>query len=369
MAEEVNYASVVFKAKNNPPPEAKKEEDTVYDEVKVESKKSQETADTNESDKNTKQAEENHAGFLPDKKANNRRCHQVAFFLGFLCAILLAGIIVVVSVYIATLSEESETNELNQLKVNQTAILADNRNLTNLNNRLMSDNENLRKDNKNLTVQFDNLTKAYAVLENKMTELTSQNLNLTARNQELETQNLNLTTRNQKLEKERNNLTQEIQNIQTEWNELNVTRAQWSIDAYCTKENTGRQCKACQYGWLEEKSRCYAINDPEPPGQRNWEGAREDCRGKNSDLAVVVNEQEKTYISNNIWGSIGFWIGLRAEDGRWKWVDGRNLTESSWIQQPADNGQCVISVYNQGWKSVSCSDRNRWICEKAALSV
>ncbi|XP_040899640.1 natural killer cells antigen CD94-like [Toxotes jaculatrix] len=204
-----------------------------------------------------------------------------------------------------------------------------------------------------------------SVISENNNKLNEEILNLTTRNQELETQN-------QELEKERNDFKEEIQNIQTEWNELNVTRAQWSIDAYCPKENNIRQCKACQKGWLEEQSSCYAINDPPSAGQRNWEGALEDCRGKISDLAVVDNEQEKKYISDNSWGSSGdsgYWIGLRAEDGRWKWVDGRNLTESSWIQQPANNGQCVISVYNEGWKSVSCSDRNRWICEKAALSV
>ncbi|XP_040899637.1 CD209 antigen-like protein A isoform X2 [Toxotes jaculatrix] len=225
-----------------------------------------------------------------------------------------------------------------------------------------------------------------SVISENNNKLNEEILNLTTRNQELETRNQELETqkqelekrnqehekRNQELEKERNNLTEKIQNIQTEWNELNITRTQWSIDSYCPKKSNPRQCKACEEGWLIEQSSCYVIFDAQPPGQRNWEGAREDCRGKISDLAVVVNEQEKKYIIEHSWGSSGdkgYWIGLRAEDGRWKWVDGRNLTESSWIQQPAINGQCVISVENRGWKSASCSDRNRWICKKAALSV
>ncbi|XP_038566404.1 CD209 antigen-like protein A isoform X5 [Micropterus salmoides] len=254
---------------------ANKEEETVYSDVKVRSKTTEKTADTNIS-----------AGLLPDQKTNSRgRCYQqVACCLGILCVILLLGIIAV-CVY----------------------------------------------------------------------------------------KNQNLTSQNQQLESQRNNLTEQIRNMETNWNELNVSRAQWSIDAYCPKpQNQNRQCKACQDGWLHSQSSCYGINDPDVSGQKTWEEARENCRGKISDLVVIADQTEKTFINDKSWGSSGtkgYWIGLRAEDGKWKWVDGSDLTENSWIQQPATNGQCVISVQREGWKSVSCGDRNRWICKKKALSL
>ncbi|XP_038566397.1 asialoglycoprotein receptor 1-like isoform X6 [Micropterus salmoides] len=298
--EEVSYASVVFKTNKRSPPEANKEEETVYSDVKVRSKTTEKTADTN--------------GLLPDKKTNSRgRCYQqVACCLGILCVILLLGIIAV-CVY-------------------------ENQNLTSQNTKLSAENQNL----------------------------TSQNTKLSAENQ-------NLTSQKMKLETQRNNLTEQIRNMETKWNELNVSRAQWSIDAYCPKpKNQNRQCKACQDGWLPSQSSCYAINDPDVSGQKTWEEARENCTGKISDLVVIADQTEKTFISNNSWGSSGtkgYWIGLRAEDGKWKWVDGSVLTENSWIQQPATNGQCVISVETEGWKSVSCGARNRWICKKKALSL
>ncbi|XP_053183647.1 C-type lectin domain family 4 member G-like [Scomber japonicus] len=133
-----------------------------------------------------------------------------------------------------------------------------------------------------------------------------------------------------------------------------------------------RQCKPCQKGWEYHQSSCYAINNPDTAGQKTWEEAQEDCRGKNSDLAVIVNEDEKTFISDNSWGSsglTGYWIGLRVENWKWKWINGSDLAEKSWITQPANNGYCVISVQNQGWKSVICRNKKRWICKKAALSV
>ena len=54
-----------------------------------------------------------------------------------------------------------------------------------------------------------------------------------------------------------------------------------------------RQCRPCQSGWLPNANNCYAYNDAIPANRKTWEEAREDCRGKNSTLAVVHTEAEK----------------------------------------------------------------------------
>uniref|UniRef100_A0A8C9XZZ8 C-type lectin domain-containing protein n=1 Tax=Sander lucioperca TaxID=283035 RepID=A0A8C9XZZ8_SANLU len=157
-----------------------------------------------------------------------------------------------------------------------------------------------------------------------------------------------MATRNQELETQRNNLTEQIKNMETHWNKLNISRAQWSIDAYCPKTNKVRQCKPCQEGWELSGSNCYAYNNAPPADQKTWEEARENCRGKNSDLVDVHNEEEK--VMRKLSGTDGYWFGLRAEGGRWKWIDGSNLTESYWTPQPpptATDGQCVMSVQNE----------------------
>ncbi|XP_078108195.1 uncharacterized protein LOC144519140 isoform X2 [Sander vitreus] len=338
--EEVNYASVVFKSNKNPPTQARKEEETVYDEVKGQRKTTEETADTN-------------AGLLLDKKANNRRrpYQRLACCLGILYFILLLGIIAVIVIYhLHTLSHQNDESEL----------MAAKRNLTNLNNKLILDNENLRRDNNNLTVQLGNLTQNYTVLESKITNLTTDVQNLTTRNQQLETQ--------------RKNLTEQIQDMKTNWNKLNVSRGQWSIDAYCPKTNNGRQCKACLNGWEPSRSNCYVYHNPDPPHRKTWEEAREECRGKGSDLVVVHSQEEKDELNKYSVGSsgtVGYWFGLRAEGGRWKWIDGSDLTESYWTPQPPPpaDGQCVMSVQNVGWRSVNCTEKQRWICKMKALSV
>uniref|UniRef100_A0A3B5L642 C-type lectin domain-containing protein n=1 Tax=Xiphophorus couchianus TaxID=32473 RepID=A0A3B5L642_9TELE len=174
------------------------------------------------------------------------------------------------------------------------------------------------------------------------------------------------------LRKDKKNLTELIKNMEETWNELNVSRAQWSIDAYCPKKNGGRNCTYCPSGWNYNLSSCYAYNDAKPSDQRNWEGAREDCKTKKSDLTVVSNNAEKDYVKTQspaTGGITGFWIGLRAVEGKWKWLDGSDLTNQAWIQQPATDGKCVTSLQNREWTSVNCTERNAWICEKKALSV
>ncbi|KAF3692376.1 C-type lectin domain family 10 member A MMGL Macrophage asialoglycoprotein-binding protein 1 [Channa argus] len=372
MAEdEINYASVVFKSNKNPPSDDKKEEETVCDEVKVQHKTSEQSADTKEfsqdSDKKdeetvydevkvqhkTSEQSADTKGFSQDsdkihEETRRPHCQCLACCLGILCVILLSGIIAMM-VHLA-LKQTCDASELKQLKDNLTALLDVKDNLTNRNQQLSSENEELNRNYSNLQVQYENLTQAYSVLERNITNLTAQN---------------------QELESQRDNLTQQIKDMETKWKDDNVTRAQWSIDQYCPKDNNGRTCEACQQQWYNNQSSCYAVNNAERSNQKTWEEAREDCRGKNSDLAVIVNEAQKKFTTDNSWkqaGISGYWIGLKVEDGRWKWVDGTNLTNDLWIEPPV-NGRCATSLQSQGWKSVNCADKNAWICGKKPLSV
>ena len=54
-----------------------------------------------------------------------------------------------------------------------------------------------------------------------------------------------------------------------------------------------RQCSPCQMGWLPNANNCYVYHNAQPADRKTWEEARENCRGKNSDLAVVHTEAEK----------------------------------------------------------------------------
>nr|XP_033957993.1 C-type lectin domain family 10 member A-like [Pseudochaenichthys georgianus] len=239
------------------------------------------------------------------------------------------------------------TSELSEDNAKQTA------EILNLTSRIQE-----LETRENLTVRCDNLIPACTVPE-------SNNTNLSAEEQELK-------TRIQELETQKNNLKLKIRMMETNWNELNISRAQWSIDSYCLG-NTDDKCQPCQFGWGLSQPSCYAINDPPSPRWKTWEEAREDCKGENSDLAVAHIPAEKNDIIDKYSpfssGTNGFWIGLRVEDGEWKWVDGSDLTDSSFNAEAAD-GRCAISVLRENnWVSVSCGDHKQWICQKKALSL
>ncbi|XP_034001708.1 C-type lectin 1-like isoform X4 [Trematomus bernacchii] len=125
-----------------------------------------------------------------------------------------------------------------------------------------------------------------------------------------------------------------IQELETNWNELNISQAQWSINEYCKQG--------------EERL--------------TWEEARERCRALNAYLAAAHNEKEKIIIlvySPYSSATIGTWIGLRVENGKWKWEDGSDLTNSSWIDPPTE-GHCALSIWSQTtWPSVSCDQKRR----------
>lgn len=329
--EEICYASVVIKSKTQPRSEVKNENETVYDEAKVNKEPGQgknekenvydevkgnkepsqtPTVDDAEGEKQNESVQQipDTTGLLPDKTAERFRLNQqLAACFGILFVISVLTVIGV-CVYLVTVSERA-ASELKQLRSSQKLLLEENHNLTNLTNKLSL-------DYKNLTIQFDNLTMASTALENKITTLTEENHNLTFFNEELK--------------EERKKLTETIKNMEETWNDLNVSRAQWSIDQYCRKNSGGRSCSSCQDGWRHKFSSCYAYNDAQHPNQKTWEGAREDCKGKHSDLTVVSNQDEKNFVNTQspvVSGIQGFWIGLRAVGGKWKWIDGSDLTD------------------------------------------
>ncbi|XP_028435640.1 C-type lectin domain family 10 member A-like [Perca flavescens] len=243
-------------------------------------------------------------------------------------------------------------------------------NLTAVYQKLETRNQELETQNQELETQNQELETQNLELETQSQELETQNQELETRNQELETRNQEMETRNQELETQNQELetrNQEINNLRGPIQ--NIRQAQWIIDEYCPKENNERRCRACQKGWELIQSSCYLFYKTD---QKTWEEAREDCTARSSDLVVIQSQGEQNVLSFYS----GYWVGVRAEGGRWKWINGRDLTESNggWInEQPnATDGQCVVYdvfKWRYGWRSENCAERNRWICKKKVLSV
>uniref|UniRef100_A0A3Q2EEF6 C-type lectin domain-containing protein n=1 Tax=Cyprinodon variegatus TaxID=28743 RepID=A0A3Q2EEF6_CYPVA len=212
--------------------------------------------------------------------------------------------------------------------------------------------------------KINNLTKVYNVLESKIKSLNMQQ-------EEPKNQTGKLEENIEKLEEQIEKLEEQIEKLEETQNELNLSRAQWSIDEYCPKEKNDGKCSPCPRGWEHFQTNCYAYNDADENDRKNWTEAREDCRGKVSDLTVVETDVEKikNTFSPAIKGITGYWIGLRAVQGKWKWINGTELINTGWIKHNATDGQCVTVLQGREWRSVSCDEKNAWICEKKALTV
>ncbi|XP_039660915.1 C-type lectin domain family 4 member G-like [Perca fluviatilis] len=193
-------------------------------------------------------------------------------------------------------------------------------------------------------------------------ETLMQHLNLSKDNETLLAAIQHLTNLNDKLSSDNEKLRRDYDNLTavTNWNKLNVN----------PKGKERRRCKACQEGWELTGPSCYEVHDVKYRDRKTWEEAEEDCRGKGSHLAVYTQEEQGiiSKYSRGSSGTDGYWIGLRAEGGRWKWIDGSDPTISFWTQPPTA-GQCVISALDGGWRSVNCAEKKRWLCKMKALSV
>ncbi|XP_034001768.1 natural killer cells antigen CD94-like isoform X6 [Trematomus bernacchii] len=300
--EEVHYASGVFKAGNNPPPAAKRAEETVYVEVKVQ----------NETKNEAKRGEET---VYDEVKVQNETKNE---------------------------AKRGEETVYGEVKVQK-----ETKNEAKRGEETVYDNVKVQNETKNEDSaghrRFQHLACCLGIL---CVILLGIIIGLCVYRNNAE-------------------LYSRIQELETNWKEHNVSRAQWSIDSYCGQPGK-TNCQACQKGWQHTESSCYEYNNPKPRNQKTWQEAQEDCSGKNSNLAFEHDSEEKETINEN---SFGYWIGLRVVNKKWEWVDGIDLTDSSWIAAPVE-GHCAVFYNGRDiWSSVSCDKRKQWICQKKALSV
>ncbi|XP_039533074.1 CD209 antigen-like protein E isoform X2 [Pimephales promelas] len=132
-------------------------------------------------------------------------------------------------------------------------------------------------------------------------------------------------------------------------------------------------------GWTYYKSSFYYM----PNETKSWTESRRYCRERGADLIIINNSEEQDFVKNMI-GKAIVWIGLTdsVEEGRWKWVDGTNMTSSFWgsagsgVSAEPNGGKvenCGLTVAVPklpewpnlvGWLDEACTKDYQWICEK-----
>ncbi|XP_026886002.1 CD209 antigen-like protein C [Electrophorus electricus] len=116
-------------------------------------------------------------------------------------------------------------------------------------------------------------------------------------------------------------------------------------------------------------SRVYYISTE----KKTWKESRQTCRGQGADLVIINSREEQERIIKII-NTGRAWIGLSDIDieGVWKWVDDTALITSYWAagepnnkSEAEDCGEIWISGDEKGWNDRTCSDVEKWICEKS----
>ncbi|KAG8009846.1 hypothetical protein GBF38_013898 [Nibea albiflora] len=137
----------------------------------------------------------------------------------------------------------------------------------------------------------------------------------------------NLTAENQQLITSRNILqtkTDELSRINDRFNwtlSTILTFDNFPVNEYCPE----KKCQPCRKNWILFQEKCYLIYLKDSPWL-TWADSRKYCQRSSADLVVIDSLQEQEFISNHSQSYYdafhGYWMGLYE----WRWIDGRNDT-------------------------------------------
>ncbi|XP_052348269.1 uncharacterized protein LOC127914625 isoform X4 [Oncorhynchus keta] len=93
------------------------------------------------------------------------------------------------------------------------------------------------------------------------------------------------------------------------------------------------------------------------PGAKTQQDALKDCRGKNRDLASILNQKEQEAFDEMTEGET--WIGLEHNNSNtlWEWSNGESFQQ--WENTRGD-GNCV--QLNRKWRPRDCSRQSAFLC-------
>uniref|UniRef100_A0A803K1G6 Asialoglycoprotein receptor 1 n=1 Tax=Xenopus tropicalis TaxID=8364 RepID=A0A803K1G6_XENTR len=126
-----------------------------------------------------------------------------------------------------------------------------------------------------------------------------------------------------------------------------------------------KEIRVCDSGWKKFDGSCYYIVTT----KKNWMEARAICKSMNSDLVVINSEREQNFLES-LTDESEFWIGLKRDKDRWRWVDGtlHNPSEGFWMKgEPNNSGgkeDCVHMWRDKKWNDKVCTFLQKAFCEK-----
>ncbi|XP_058026082.1 killer cell lectin-like receptor subfamily B member 1B allele B [Ahaetulla prasina] len=145
------------------------------------------------------------------------------------------------------------------------------------------------------------------------------------------------------------------------WNKL------WRFLCKHHCDNSTGNLKLCPKEWQLHENKCFWISGE----KQTWNESRDDCRAKDSELAVLKVEAELHFIQHITSGAQMMWIGLSANSRtrQWLWVDNSSYTGNKEGLPNITGAQGNSCGMLKATKviSESCSAVAKWICEIEAL--
>ncbi|XP_018595240.1 C-type lectin domain family 9 member A-like isoform X2 [Scleropages formosus] len=312
MSDELLYSSLILPKPRNSSLIVKKNEETVYAEVKISE------LPPSEIGKSRKEGTDPTLSELPEKPGPRfQRYRKVTMCLAVLCPFLLLGITATCACHFSAQCKLLSTYAGEQLRGSSAA------------------KERLQMINSNLTAEN-------ADLEREMRELKS----------------------------ERDTLNRKLEAI-LQFSNFPVKKY-CTVKNSDSKE---RHCSPCPDGWKQYNSSCYYVYLSSswktwPDSRQECIKMGADLVTIDSeDEQRFISELAPSYFDQ--WH--GYWIGLCKITRGWFWVNGAPLTEEFWINEPNnDENRCALTNTKdntlKSWRSAySWQMRNRWICENKAL--
>uniref|UniRef100_A0A8C4IHP9 C-type lectin domain-containing protein n=1 Tax=Dicentrarchus labrax TaxID=13489 RepID=A0A8C4IHP9_DICLA len=138
------------------------------------------------------------------------------------------------------------------------------------------------------------------------------------------------------------------------------------FNVFYEKPVSGFQTENCSEGWKMFKDRCYLFSTE----SGTWDKAREDCRNRGADLAVIKSEEEQNdLMKDKVPSGHQMWIGLYRDT--WSWSDGSVHSFTNWAPSSpsiSTEHSCAFSKLGK-WYNLNCSIELNFVCYTGEIDL
>ncbi|XP_066842944.1 killer cell lectin-like receptor subfamily B member 1B allele B [Anser cygnoides] len=127
-------------------------------------------------------------------------------------------------------------------------------------------------------------------------------------------------------------------------------------------------CKLCPQSWQLFGDQCYQV----PKSSGTWMQGKKDCESRGSHLAVLRNTADMEHLNERILqGSkekLTVWIGLKATNNTWKWVDNSSFDATTFSSLWNVENGCA-TFRDKRLEDDGCESDHKWVCQKEAFHL